>query len=106
MPDKTITEIVKDTAPYIWFSSFWGVAIYLHQLRKWKTFSLVWFIINAIMAWWLWGLVYLSWVLDSFTVGMQVTLISITWYLAYPILDLIEEKWLDLLIKKLLWQKR
>jgi len=106
MPEKITKELIENTAPYVGFSSFGGIAIYLHQMRKWKKFSFVWFIINTLMAWWLWWLVYISWVIKWFDIGMQVTLISITWYLAYPILDLVEERWLDFIIKKLLWQKK
>lgn len=100
MENKLFEELYKAIAIW-WYGMIGGVALYLNQVRKWKAFKPTMFFINVLLAWWIGWLVD-GMIADDITIRLQ--LISISWFLAYPILDFIEDKWLNYLIKRILWK--
>jgi len=87
----------------VWgYGAFWGLALYLNQVRKWKSFNLTMFIINMFLAGFIWWLAD-GWLPD--TLNARTQLIAISGFLAYPILDLLEEKGISYFINKFLWRK-
>ena len=101
MESKILEELNKILS-YGGLWAIWGVAVYLNQIRKWTTFKWSMFIINVILAGWI------GWLASEFIsddIAIKNSLISISWFLAYPILDLLEEKWINILIQKYLWKK-
>ena len=101
MDNKILEELQKIMS----YGGLWAIgwiAVYLNQLRKWTWFKWSMFAINIILAGWI------GWLASEFlpnTITFKNSLISISWFLAYPILDLLEEKGINLLIQKYLWKK-
>ncbi len=96
-------EIIESVAIY-W--TLWGIgwiAMYLNQVRKWKPFKITVFFINVFIAWWIWLIIK-----DFIPASMwdvQYSIVSLSWFLAFPILDYLEEKWVPYFLKKLWWVK-
>lgn len=100
MENKLIEEFSK-AAAIGWYGMIGGVALYLNQVRKWKAFKPAMFFINVLLAWWI------GWLVDGIIptdITYRLQLISISWFLAYPILDVIEDKWFNYLIKRIVWK--
>ena len=105
MPHTTwIKEFVEHALPYgvLWWVG--GVAMYLNQVRKGKQFKLWMFCINVLVAGWLW--IVAKDFIPATMGDFQYSLVSLVWFLAFPILDWIEDKGLTLLINKLTWAKK
>lgn len=101
--DNKILEELQKVLSYWWLGALGGVAVYLNQLRKWTGFKWSMFFINVILAGWIW------WIASQFipdTLAIKNSIISISGFLAYPILDLLEEKWINLIIEKYLWRNK
>jgi len=98
----------KDLIDTIWIYGglwwLWWIAMYLNQVRKWKPFKTWMFAINIFVAAWLWIVVK-----DFIPASMwdiQYSIVSLTWFLAFPILDYMEDKWIILFINKYLWKQK
>ena len=102
MPHKSIIDDIVGWLYYGWLWIIWWIAVYLNQIRKWASFKYSMLAINIFLAWWIW---WLSWASIPETVSFKNSLVSISWFLAYPILDILEERWVNLLIEKYLWKK-
>ena len=101
--DNKILEEIQKIASYVGLWALWWIAVYLNQLRKWTIFKWSMFFINVVLAGWI------GWLASQFipdTLAIKNSLISISGFLAYPILDLLEEKWINLLIEKYLWRNK
>ena len=101
MPDKTLAETVNQIISYWGLGSLGGLAVYLNQVRKWTKFSIIMLWINIFLAWWI-G--WMAWEMLPVS-DYKNSLVSISWFLAYPLLDLLEQRWVTLLIDKYLWKK-
>ena len=100
---ELLTEFFDKILPYSSLWALWGIALQLNELRKWTKFRFWMWLSNVMLSAWIW---YIAWNFIPESVwDIKFSLISISWFLAYPILDLIEKKWLSLLIKKLSWEK-
>lgn len=101
MSDKTIAETVSQIVSYWGLGSLGWLAVYLNQVRKGTKFSIIMLCINIFLAGWI-G--WLSWELlpDN---DYKNSLVSISWFLAYPLLDLLEQRGVSLFIEKILWKK-
>ena len=109
MPTDNIKEVadkatIIKTALYILFWSTWWIVMYLNQIRRWEKMKIWLFIINTILAWYVWWMV--SFVIPIYLIDYNIPIISISWFLAHPILKMVEDNVLDLVFKKLLWEKR
>ena len=99
MPDKYIKEFVDNVLPYWWLWAFWWAALYLHKVRGWMPFKIIQFMINIFLSAWIWVTVYF---LLPETLGVEkISIVTVSWFLSYPILFLLEEEWLNLILKKL-----
>jgi hypothetical protein len=101
MPHATAKEYLDSIMLYwtLWWIG--GIAMYLNKVRKGKPFKVSMFLINVFVAWWLWVIIK-----DFIPENMwdfEYSIVSMTWFLAFPILDWVEEKWLIYFIKKTLW---
>ena len=96
MPDKILWENLMKTW---WLSWFWWMAFYLYQIHKWERFQIAWFIINVVLAFFVW---YITWefIPDSM-LEYKNWLIAISWFITYPLLHIIESKMPMLFIKYL-----
>lgn len=104
-PVAWVKEWIDHTVlPYASLWALWGIAMYLNQIRKWKPFKIWAFCINIFVAGWIW-VVMKDFIPESLW-GLQYSLVSIAWFLAFPILDFLEEKWLTLFIDRILWKKQ
>ena len=102
MPDKTIAETVNQIISYGWLWVLGWVALYLNQVRKWTPFKIWMFAINIFLAGWI------GWIAGQMipnTLEIKNSLVSISGFLAYPLLDLLEQKWVTILINKFLWKQ-
>ncbi len=101
MNEKTLIEQLIQSGWYVWLGIIWWAAVYLNQVRKWAQFKLSMLLINIFLAWWI-G--WMAWEMIPDTVAIKNSLVSISWFLAYPILDVIEQRWIKLFIKQFLWK--
>jgi len=97
-------DIIDTVAVYgtLWW--VWWIAMYLNQVRKWKPFKIWMFLINVFIASWLWILAK-DFVPASLW-DLQYSIVSLVWFLAFPILDFVEKDWLKILINKLIWKQK
>ena len=104
MPIETLNKIAEVIPPNSWIGAIWWIAMHLNQVRNGQKFKVWMFIVNILLAMWVW---YLAWefIPDSFW-NIKNSLISICWFLSYPILDLLEKRWLPLILKKVLWDNK
>jgi len=84
--------------------ALWGIAMYLNQIRKWKPFKIGGFIINILVAWWLW--VVAKDFIPVWAGEYNYSIVSMVWFLAFPILDFLEDKGVSLILNKALWSKK
>jgi hypothetical protein len=104
MPMDIFEKIAEFIPPHSWIWAIWGMAMYLNQVRKGQKFTTWMFIVNILLAMWVW---YLAWefIPDSFW-NIKNSMISICWFLSYPILDLLEKRGLPLILKKIVWNSK
>jgi len=100
MPDKTLAETVNQIISYWGLGSLGGLAVYLNQVRKWTKFSFIMLWINIFLAWWIWWMAWEMLPANDF----KNSLVSISGFLAYPLLDLLEKEWIKLFINRILWK--
>jgi len=90
MPDKYIAAETANWIKTWWLSWFGGMCFYLYQVHKWEQFKIVWFIINIILAFFvgfvIWEFIPLA--LEEF----RSWIISVSWFITYPLLWIIENK--------------
>lgn len=103
MPDKSIKEIIEAASIYGGFASFWWLAFYLHMIRKGAKFNFFMMCVNIIISAWIWITMY--YILPSDLWDMRIGLVSISWFLTYPIANFLEDKGLDLFINIFLWKQ-
>jgi len=97
-------DIIDTVSVYWTLWWVWWIAMYLNQVRKWKPFKIGMFLINIFIASWLWILSK-----DFIPVSLwdlQYSIVSLVWFLAFPILDFIEKDWLKLLLNKYIWKQK
>lgn len=85
---KELTETMSNNAPWVWIASVWGFAHYLYKVAKWEQFSLIRLAINIFLAWWIGYLCQEA--------GLASMYISIAGFCTYPLLNLIENKFPDI----------
>ena len=104
MPEKTVSEFVKNVLPYAGFAIFWQIAYLLHQSRSWKPFTLTIFIVNVILSAFVWIIVF-TFLPELMSITTKVWIVWVSGFLSKWILDMLENKGIDLFIKKFLWNK-
>jgi len=78
---------LSSLVPPVIISSLWWLANYLYKTSKWEKFQLFRMITNIFLAWFLWYIVQWFITPDS---KMFWPMLAITWFCAYPILQLVE----------------
>lgn len=86
---------MKDTFANIlatwWVAAFWWGANYLYQISKWEEFRTIQFIINIFLAGFVWYVVW--WIMPEWlSPDIQNSMVAISWFVCFPILDMIERK--------------
>ena len=104
MPTNWTEKLLDSIALYWTLWGIWWIAMYLNQVRKWKPFKIWMFCINVFVAWWIW-IVIKDFIPESMW-DMQYSLVSMSGFLAFPILDYLEEKWLTLFLNRIIWVKK
>jgi len=104
MPNSWHKEIIESITIYGALWGFGGFVMYLNKVRKWTKFKVSMFLINIILAGWLW-IIAQAFIIVS-NPDIQYALVSIIWFLAFPILDFLEDNWLKLLINRFLWPNK
>ena len=94
---KTLLNSISiDIITAIIISSVWGFANYLYKVSKGEKFSFLKMVINIFLAW------FLGYIVQGFIdpmSGMFWPLIAISWFCAYPILNLLEKQGTNLITK-------
>ena len=90
-----IPEALINLTPAIVISMIWWLANYIYKTSKWEVFSIFKMIANVLLAWFLWYIV------QAFvpTGNMAWPMLAITWFCAYPILQLLETQGTNLISK-------
>jgi hypothetical protein len=86
---KDIIETMSNNIPWVWIASIGWFVHYLYKVTKWEKFSVLRLIINIILAWWIGFLCQEAWLAPAY--------ISIAWFCTYPLLNLIENKFPDII---------
>ena len=103
MPLNIAKEVLEKMIPYGWLWALWGIAMQLNSMRKWIPFKIWKFVINIVLAVWIW---YIVWsIIPESVWDMKFSLISVSGFLSHFFLDFIEKNWFKLLIKRFLWDK-
>ena len=93
---ETLAQIAQKNAAWVWIAWVGGFIHYLYKVTKWEDFSFPRLLINVIIAWWIGYLCQ--------ELNLTPVWISIAWFSAYPLLNLLETKGakivLELLTKK------
>jgi hypothetical protein len=102
MPENTVAKEVAGilTSPSIQAgitSWFWGIAHYLYVVSKWSSFNLYILFMNIFLAFWIGTVVY--WFIPDNEI--KGWLVGIVWFSTYPILSILEAKWVLVLEKYL-----
>ncbi len=101
MPIDNVKEILEKWLPYSGVGAIGAIAMQLNQVRKWEKFKFWMFVANIGLAMWI-G--YIAWSLIPDSVWeVKYSIISICWFLSYPMLDFIEKRGLHLILKRILW---
>jgi len=102
-PHWTSKEALEAVVIYTSLGWIWGLVHYLDQVRKGERFKFWLLAINIIISAWIW---WVMWPLlpHDLTDTTKFSIISVSWFLSYIILKFIEDRWLQLLLKKL-WIK-
>lgn len=96
MPEN-IKNILENAA-YTWgIGTFWGLSYYLYQISKWKDFSWIQFIINWVLAFFVWYVVGQFLPPSDYTNG----LLAISWFSSYWILQFLEQRGANLILKNI-----
>jgi len=106
MPIETIKEVLDRAvkyAPYTVLWAFWWIVAQLNWVRKGEKFKWISLFINVVISAWVWTVVWTS--LPESLGDARFALTSVASVLSYPLIDIIEKKWLDLLINRYLWKK-
>ena len=96
-------QIIESMAIPLWLGWLGWVAMMANAMRKGKRFKWYTMLFNIFLAAWI-GWVFSTMIPENMG-DIKYSLISISWFLSYPILDIMEEKGLDLFINKYLWKK-
>jgi len=102
MPDKTISETVNSIITYWWLGWVGWAAVYINRIRQWAKFNVFMLIANIILAWYVWWLAWEMLPASEF----KNSLVSISWFLAYPLLDLLEKEGINLFINRMIWKQK
>lgn len=89
-------ETIISIAPAIIISSIGWLANYIYKTSKWEKFQLFKMVANIFLAGFLWYIVQAFIPLDN---KMFWPLLAISWFCAYPILQLLETNWTHLIYK-------
>lgn len=91
-----IYETIISLAPAIIISSIGWLANYIYKTSKWEKFQLIKLVANIFLAW------FLGYIVQAFIPAdsqMQWPLLAISWFCAYPILQLLETNGTNLISK-------
>ena len=88
MPNDKI-EVATMTLKTIWIAWTWWASYYLYNVHRWTKFKIWLFITNIILAWFVGFIVWWMLPLDF---SMRDSFIAMSWFSAFPILALIENK--------------
>jgi len=86
---ENITQIADTTIKAVWVAWVWWASYYLYNVHWWKPFKFGMFIINIILAWFVWYVVW--WMLPQ-DFWFRDPFIAMSWFSAFPILAIIENK--------------
>lgn len=85
-----VMKILSSPSVQAWVTSGLGwFAHYLYVVSKWERFHIYMLLINMLLAFWLWTVIY-SFIPDSSFKGW---IVGIAGFSTYPILSILEEKW-------------
>jgi len=90
MDSEYVTQAIK-TGIWALYGMVWAVVMAANNTRKGKKVTLMWFWANLVIAsfigWTTWHFLPINlW-------DLRVVLVAWSWFLAYPILDIIEKEW-------------
>jgi len=101
MPERTVAETVNSIITYwgLWWIGW--AAVYINRIRQGAKFNIFMLIANIVLAWYVW------WITGELLPANEFknSLVSISWFLAYPLLDLLEKEGINLFINRVLWKK-
>lgn len=103
MPHNLNKEAIETVVIYSTLWWVWGFIHYLDQVRKGQRFRFGMFVINIFTAIWIGSLVWP--IIPDNWGNIRYSAVSMSWFLSYPILSFVENKWIYLLLKKL-WVKK
>ena len=112
MPTENIKEtaekalLIKSALCALFWATGW-IVMYLNQIKNGEKFKTPIFIINVITAAWV-GLM-VSIILPEYLIEYKIPIVSMSWFLAHPLLRIIEERALSLIIliiNKVLWTEK
>lgn len=103
MPDRSVAQevmwILANPSVQAWITSgFWWIAHYLYVVSKWTAFNFYMLLINMFLAYWIGTIAYVF-IPDESTVKGGI--VWIVWFSTYPILSILEQRWLKVLEKYL-----
>lgn len=93
---RKIIEIIAPT----WVALYWGAAYHFYKVSKGEAFIFWKFLLSLFLAWFV-G--YVAWKImpDALNTDLRDGLIAMSGFSTFPILDLLERKWLFFLVKKM-----
>ena len=82
-------EVINKILYTGWIWGFGWVSFYLYQISKWKDFKWLMFFANITCAF------FVGYTIGCFLPETNYTdwLLAISWFSAYPIMDILEKKW-------------
>lgn len=93
---KELLEFMSKNLPWAGIAWVGGFVHYLYKVSKWEKFLFSRLVINIVLAGWIGYLCQEA--------NLAPMYISIAGFCAYPLLNLIETKWVDIIIEILLWK--
>lgn len=87
---KEVIDLMAKNATGVWVAWVWWLAHYIYKVSKGEVFSIARLIINIVLAWWIGYLCQEA--------GLSSVYTSIAWFCTYPLLDLIERKWPEIIM--------
>lgn len=94
---REVVEAAVLTSSMWWL---WWFIHYIDQVRKWQRFNFWLAVVNVVISAWI-GWLIQPLIPDIIQWNMRYSITSASWFLSYPILTILEKRWLDIIIKKI-----
>lgn len=91
---KEVIDFVMKNLYGIPIATFWGVAHYMFKVLRWEKFLYTKFAINLVLA------AFVGYICTD--IWLSNAWIAVAWYCTYPILDILEKKWAEMIFKFLI----